>query len=244
MPRATRTLLSIAAVLAMAAVMPLAGADAGDGAPAAKSHTLFDMIIAGGPVEYILIVLSVISYSMALQYTFTLKRETLVPEGIVDEIHQAFADGVTDESVETARNAVAGDTSMLGNIVAAALDKKDFGYEAMREAAEQIGAAEHNKYMSKVGWLSLFASTATLGGLLGTVTGIIGAFLAMGNSTPDPAKLSLSIGEALVCTATGLIIAIGTLMFYFFLRNRVNACALDAAALSNEVLDYFRPSHK
>ena len=132
--------------------------------------------------------------------------------------------------------------TVLGNIVAASLDRKDFGYDAMREAAEQVGAAEANKYHSRVAWLSMFASSATLLGLLGTVTGIIRAFLAMGNSTPDPAMLSTAIGEALICTAGGLIIAIGTLYFFFWLRNRVNACALDSAALANEVLDYFRPS--
>lgn len=241
MPRAIRSIMPILTLLVLAALTSIGAEEA---APAEKSVSLFTMIMHGGPVEYVLIVLSVISYSMCLQFTFTIKREILVPEGIVDEIHQAFADGITDEAVENARSIVAGDTSMLGNIVASALDKKDFGYEAMREAAEQIGAAEHNKYLSKVGWLSLFASSATLGGLLGTVTGIIGAFLAMGNSTPDPGKLSLSIGEALVCTATGLIIAIGTLVFFFFLRNRVNACMLDAGALANEVLDYFRPTHK
>jgi biopolymer transport protein ExbB/TolQ len=56
----------------------------------------------------------------------------------------------------------------------------------------------------------------------------------------DPNILAANIGEALVCTATGLTIAIGGLYFFFWLRNRVNTCSLDAAVITNEVLDYFR----
>ncbi|MBA3937473.1 MAG: MotA/TolQ/ExbB proton channel family protein, partial [Planctomycetes bacterium] len=182
------------------------------------------------------------SYSLAIQWVFTIKRENLIPDGLADEIHNILAEGPTDEAVENARNLVANDRSMLGNIIAAALDKKDFGYDTMKEASEVVGAAETNKYMGKVGWLSMFASSATLIGLLGTVSGIIGSFLTM-SANPggvDPNMLSGSIGEALVCTATGLVIAIGNLYFFFWLRGRVNQCTLDSTVITNEVLDYFR----
>ncbi|MBA2479075.1 MAG: MotA/TolQ/ExbB proton channel family protein [Planctomycetes bacterium] len=228
-------------VLLLTMGLSVAGA-AEAGAPAAKSHSLFDLVILAGPIEYLLIVLSLICYSLALQWVFTIKRDTLIPDGLADELHNILAEGPTEEAVESARNAVAGDNSMLGNIIAAALDKRDFGYEVMKETAEHVGLAEHNKYISKVGWLSMFASSATLLGLLGTVSGIIGSFLKM-SAHPggvDPNILAANIGEALVCTATGLAIAIGALYFFFWLRNRVNQCSLDAAVITGEILDYFR----
>ncbi|MEY2838553.1 MAG: Biopolymer transport protein ExbB, partial [Pseudomonadota bacterium] len=210
--------------------------------PHAASSSVLDLIIKAGPIEALLIVLSLISYSLAIQWVFTIKRENLIPDGLADELHNIMAEGPSDEAVENARNVVANDRSMLGNIIAAALDKKDFGYETMKEASEVVGSAETNKYMAKVGWLSMFASSATLLGLLGTVSGIIGSFLTM-SANPggvDPNMLSGSIGEALVCTATGLVIAIGNLYFFFWLRGRVNTCTLDAAVITNEILDYFR----
>jgi biopolymer transport protein ExbB len=206
------------------------------------SLSLLDLVILAGPVEYVLIVLSLISYSLGIQWIFTVKREYLIPDGLADELHSIMAEGPTDEAVENARNLVANDRSMLGNIIAAALDKKDYGYETMKEAAEVVGAAETNKYMGKVSWLSMFASSATLLGLLGTVSGIIGSFLTM-SSAPggaDPTALAGDIGEALVCTGTGLAIAIGNLYIFFMLRGRVNQCTLDSAILTNEILDYFR----
>ena len=234
---------ALAPVLVLLATATVGFADdANAAAPAPKGQSLFDLILAGGPVELLLLALSLVCYSLALQFVLTIKRDTLLPDYLADELHNILAEGATDEAVENARNAVAGDTSMLGNIIAAALDKRDYGYEVMKETAEHVGVAEHNKYMARISWLSMFASSATLLGLLGTVTGIIKAFLNMGSSAggPDPSKLAGNIGEALVCTATGLSIAIGGLYFFFWLRNRVNACSLDAAVITGEILDYFR----
>lgn len=232
---------------AMPALVLLAlstGAFAADAAPAAKGGvSVMDLYIHSMPVGGILTILSLVCFSLALQWTFTLKRDDFIPPGLADDVHNAFAEGVTPESIENARNAVGTDASFLGNVLAAALDKHPFGYQAMREAAESVGIAEHNKYTSKVAWLSLFSSSATLLGLLGTVSGIIGSFLKMGDSANvDPQKLATSIGEALVCTFIGLAIAILGLYFFFFLRSRVNQAAVDISIIANEILDYFRPA--
>jgi biopolymer transport protein ExbB len=236
-----RAFLPVLALLAVGSLAALGASEAGE---AKKGLSMWELLVAGGPVELVLVILSLVSYSMALQFTFTIKRDTMIPPGLADELHNIFAEGATDEAVENARAAVAGDTSMLGNVLAAILDKKDFGYEAMRETAEQVGAAEHNRYMGKVNWLSLFSSTGTLLGLMGTVTGIIGSFLKMSNAAGgiDPNELALNIGEALVCTATGLFVAIGSLVFFFFLRGRVNQATMDCTVIVAEVMDYFRPA--
>ena len=238
-------LLALPALLLISASAGLFAEAAAEPASAPAKHqlTLMDLIIAGGFIELLLIILSLICYSLALQWTFTLKREFFIPPGMADDVHACFTEGVTDESIENARNALGSDSSMLGNVLVAALDKRDFGYDAMKEAAEAIGISEHNRYVSKVSWLSLFASSATLLGLLGTVSGIIGSFLKMASNPGgvDPSQLAENIGEALVCTATGLAIAIGALHFFFMLRARVNQAAIDVGVITGEVLDYFRP---
>ena len=56
-------------------------------------------------------------------------------------------------------------------------------------------------------------------GLLGTVSGMIKAFNTMGQAgMGDPGKLAANIGEALITTATGLIIAIPAMFFFFFFK--------------------------
>ena len=96
------------------------------------SLSLLQLVFMAGPIEYLLILLSVISYSLGIQWIFTVKRENLIPDGLADELHNIMADGPTDEAVENARTLVSNDRSMLGNIIAAALDKKDYGYETMK----------------------------------------------------------------------------------------------------------------
>jgi len=237
-----RTITALLPVLALVALASVAAA--ADAAPN-RSVSLFDLYRHSMPVGGVLTVLSFILFSLALTWTFTLRLEDMVPSVIIEDIHGLFAEGATDEAVEQAKGIVAGSPCMLGNVIAAALDKKELGYSAMVEAAEEVGVAEHTKYSAKVAWLSLFSSSATLIGLLGTVTGIIGAFLTMSNAPGgvDPNMLAGSIGEALVCTAMGLVVAISGLYFFFFLRNRVNQAALNTAVYAKEVLDYFRTEH-
>jgi biopolymer transport protein ExbB len=58
-------------------------------------------------------------------------------------------------------------------------------------------------------------------GLLGTVTGMIKAFATLGAAgIGDPSGLSAAIGEVLVATASGLLIAIPAFGAFYFLRNR------------------------
>jgi biopolymer transport protein ExbB len=234
-----RILCTILPVLALVALATVASAAEGGGA---KPLSLFDLYLHSMPVGAILTILSFITISLGLTWTFSLRMEDMVPASITEEIHGLFVEGATDEAVEQAKGVVAGANNMLGNIILAALEKKEFGHAAMVEAAEEVGTAEHNKYFSRVAWLSLFSSSATLLGLLGTVTGIIGAFLKMASSAAgaDPNMLAASIGEALVCTAMGITIGIIGLYFFFFLRNRVNLAALNAAVYAKEVTDYFR----
>jgi biopolymer transport protein ExbB len=58
-------------------------------------------------------------------------------------------------------------------------------------------------------------------GLIGTVSGMIGAFETLGTAgIGDPSKLAANIGEVLVATFSGLLIAVPAFGLYYFLRNR------------------------
>ena len=70
--------------------------------------------------------------------------------------------------------------------------------------------------------LATIASLAPLLGLLGTVVGMIQMFLALGDQgAGSAAQLAGGIGKALVCTATGMLVAIPALVAHRYFRARV-----------------------
>lgn len=234
-------------LLIVCGAIPLLAADppatvAGAATQAKFNDSMFMLVIKSGAVEWVELILSVVGFSMAIHRLITIKPDTMVPGYLVDDMHNILSEGLDDEAIEEAQNAVAGDMSMLGEILNAALDKRDFGYESMREAADLAAGVELNKYMTQINYLAFFAAIGPMLGLLGTVTGMIGAFMKMAaeGGSPDPSLLAYDIGGAMITTATGLIIAIPMMFFFFLLRGRINRAFLDANALTNEVLAYFR----
>jgi biopolymer transport protein ExbB len=73
-------------------------------------------------------------------------------------------------------------------------------------------------------FLALSATTGPLLGLLGTVMGMIATFEAIsGAGSGDPKQLAAGISEALVCTATGMAVAIPALLLHAFLGRKTKA---------------------
>jgi biopolymer transport protein ExbB len=73
-------------------------------------------------------------------------------------------------------------------------------------------------------YLNVIATIAPMVGLLGTVSGMIGAFQTIASGgMGKPELLAGDIGEALITTATGLVIGIPAMIFFFILRNRLEA---------------------
>jgi biopolymer transport protein ExbB/TolQ len=82
--------------------------------------------------------------------------------------------------------------------------------------------------------LGVLANSATLIGLLGTITGLITAISGVGvaDAAQRSAYLSAGISEALHTTAFGLMVAIPTLMIQGWLNTRVEAIAQDVDEMS------------
>jgi biopolymer transport protein ExbB len=91
--------------------------------------------------------------------------------------------------------------------------------ERMRDEA---GSVEGNT-MRWIQYLNVIATIAPMVGLLGTVSGMIGAFQTIATGgMGKPELLAGDIGEALITTATGLTIGIPAMVFYFVLKNRLD----------------------
>ena len=124
--------------------------------------------------------------------------------------------------------------------MATALKNIDYERDLMKESIEECGrqvALELERYLNTLGTI---AAITPLLGLLGTVIGMIKVFTVITTSGVGNAELLAGgISEALITTAAGLTVAIPSLMFYRFLRRKVDELLLqmeDQAIYLIEVL--------
>ncbi|PAL05662.1 biopolymer transporter ExbB, partial [Staphylococcus hominis] len=86
--------------------------------------------------------------------------------------------------------------------------------------------------------LGTIASAGPLLGLLGTVVGMIQMFLGiLDHGVGDVNQLAGGIGKALVCTATGMIVAIPALMFHRYFKGRIGGYVIEMEMEASALLD-------
>ena len=108
--------------------------------------------------------------------------------------------------------------------------------------AEAVGR-EEAQVSFWINFLSLFASISPMVGLLGTVSGMIGAFGKIGSGgMGKPELLAEYIKEALFTTAAGLMIAIPAIFAFFIFRNNLSRIIRDAEAAYSELVDFLTGS--
>lgn len=208
-------------------------------APAQVEESLFKLIFrAGGVIGMIIIGMSVVGVALIVEHAINVTRDKLAPPEAIEEL-----EGLLDNNnVQEAYDFCEQNPGYLTNVMAAALPKLSAGFDSMEQAAADVGEEEAIKLHAKVSWLSLLGNIAPMMGLLGTVSGMLSAFGVIERSTsPNPAELAGGIKEALVTTMLGLTVAIPMMVGFFFFRNRVVKIILEISAITDDLLDRFRP---
>jgi biopolymer transport protein ExbB len=185
---------------------------------------MWEIILAGGPVMWPIILCSVVAAAIVLERLWTLQRKRVIPRELTDRIWKLVESRtLNDRHIEAlALN------SPLGRVLAAGLANRDQGRDMMKEAIEDTGRHVVHELERFLGTLGTIAAMSPLLGLLGTVTGMIQAFHAISaEGVGDPRVLSGGIGTALITTAAGLIVAIPSLFAYRYLRGAVDLLVVD-----------------
>ncbi len=185
---------------------------------------MWEIILAGGPVMWPIILCSVVGAAIVLERLWTLQRKRVIPRELTDRIWKLVeSQSLNDRHIEAlARN------SPLGRVLAAGLANRDQGREIMKEAIEDTGRHVVHELERFLGTLGTIAAVSPLLGLLGTVTGMIQAFEAISaEGVGDPQVLAGGIGTALITTAAGLIVAIPALFAYRYLRGVVDLLVVE-----------------
>lgn len=231
--------LVFALILSFCFTPVIYGQDGGDDAPKVKkTQSLWDIIKSGGSIGFFIILLSIIGMALTIEHFLTIRRDQMVPPDLLTHIEALFE----DEEYEQVMDLCEAQPNFLTNVVAAALPRIGSSFDQIESAIADGADNESMKLFQKIGYIQLLSSLGPMLGLLGTVTGMIGAFqkIATSEGSPSPAELADNIGMALVTTAEGLVVAIPLTAAFFFFRNRIIRISTEVVAICEELMDRFR----
>ena len=198
----------------------------------------FQLIAAGGPIMYPIILCSVFGigiFTEKLIYFASLKSDVQAFKARIFEL-------IKNNKVKEAMDLCDNNPSPVAKIFQAGVAKFGSSREEIKEAMEDISLFEIPKLEKRLPALSTIANISPLLGFLGTVTGMTGIFhtiqvrsAAMNPVTPG--DLAGGIWEALLTTVAGLMVAIPSFVAYNYCVNRVTHFILEmergAAELTN-----------
>lgn len=192
------------------------------------------LFIAGGNFMWGLLAAAILALAVILERAFTLaKARTNTRRLIGNVITTLRSEGVNEAAQVCERT-----RGPIAAILHSGLLRAERGPEAVEKAIETSGTIEMAFLERGLVALSAVANTAPLLGFLGTVSGMISAFEAIANADNVNAKLVASgISEALITTATGLIVAIPILVIYNAVKSSVENYVLLVEEASIHLVD-------
>jgi len=231
----TRTrLLGLIALVLFAVVATAAPAFAED-----ESGGLFsDIISKGGAIGIVIIILSVATLALIIEFAVNVRRDKICPPELVDELEALLEEEEYQEALELCES----EPNFLTNSLAAGLPRLNEGYTKVQEALEAQAGIEAVKLQQKVSWMLFLSNVAPMLGLFGTVSGMITAFneIVRLGAKVTPKDLAGGISSALVTTFLGLLVAIPALAAYQIFRNKATRISIDFAGILEDMTERFR----
>ena len=209
---------AIAGALLLLTTSGLAQAAASPGPTSdGQSKTLWEQIKEGGWVMFPIALCSIATLYLIGDGIMRTSRKKAAPPDQEEALKTLFRQG----DYVGAHHYCKANPSPLSNVLRIGIGLLGEGKQVAEEGMMGELAKENSHLQTYISYLSVIGVCTPMIGLLGTVTGMIKAFAKLGSSgIGDPSGLSAAIGEVLVATASGLVIAIPAFGAFYFLRNR------------------------
>jgi biopolymer transport protein ExbB len=194
------------------------------------NQTPMELFHHGGIIMWPILVVSLVGLTVVVERVIFLIRENSTRE---PEVVEKMLERVESRDVEGAIELGKRSKDFVARILTYALTHKD---QSLHNAFVRASNNELKRFQQGVAVLDTVITAAPLLGLLGTVTGMMATFGALGASGDVAAGASAimgGIGEALIATACGLAIAIIGLIPYNILNARSEEAKHQVADASN-----------
>lgn len=192
-----------------------------------------DLILSGGVILLAIVMVSIYAVYIFVSRYAKLSREPVDSEPLMQRVKAA----IRERDLETALGACRAQGGAVARVLEAALTRLPYGRSAVEAGFQEASLEEEQRLSRGLRPLATVAQISPLMGLLGTVTGMIIAFAEISQQgTGDPGALADGIGQALVTTAAGLIVAIPALIGQNLLASRVDNVLLEIDKRREELM--------
>lgn len=188
-------------------------------------------------IMWLLVVLSVIAVAIILEraYYFFTTRDDL------NTLRNSLRGKLKEADVAGAESVLKASPSIEAEVVRAGLIEVEDGAASAEERMAGQAQLSRLGMERNLAFLGTVGNNAPFVGLLGTVIGIIRAFAALNDSQGQVSpNLMAEIGEALVATAIGLLVALPSVAFYNVFQRTIRTRVVRAEALGKDVLAYLK----
>lgn len=193
--------------------------------------SMFEGNVFGIVVVVLILLLSVFATFFIVEHAITITRGKMLPEHVMSDLEQHISRGEIFQAIDICRRKE--NYSLATEVVLAGLERyqgSEFGFAEYRTAVEEAGEDHTGRLYRKTEVLNVIGSISPMLGLTGTVIGMIEAFntIASRDGMARPDELAGGIGQALITTLLGLVVAIPTMVAFSYFRNKIDSLVAEA----------------
>lgn len=184
-----------------------------------QAISVFDLMMKGGIMMIPLFFLSIVAVSIFIERILSIKSASKIPGQFTDQIRNL----VTSGNIDGARMLCAQTSSPVARMIEKGISRIGSPLKSIEVSIENVGKIEIYRLEKNLSLLATIAGAAPMIGFLGTVTGMIQAFISIAQEegSVSPKLLSAGIYEAMITTAAGLMVGIIAYLGYNYLVARV-----------------------
>ncbi|MBK34401.1 MAG: flagellar motor protein MotA [Gemmatimonadetes bacterium] len=195
---------------------------------------MVDLFVKGGSFMWPLLLMLFFGLVVSFERLYTLSKAHINSKEFFTQVQEALKQGGPEAAAEVCSNT----PGPVASVLHAGLLRLDRGLDHVEKAITESGAVEMAFLERGMVWLSTVANIAPLLGFLGTVSGMIGAFEAIAAAGDvEPSIVASGISEALITTASGLIIAIPIQAFHNFFVSKIDKIIIDMQEASTQFVE-------
>ena len=210
--------------------------------PEPEAVSVLNLILKGGFMMVPIVLMSFLAVYIFVERVRTINRASKIPLGFMEKIRSLVLNG----DMSQAKLLCMETKSPVAKMMNKGISRIGSSLKNIETSIENVGKIEIYRLEKNLSLLATISGAAPMIGFLGTVTGMIQAFIAIAQEegSVSPKLLSSGIYEAMITTAAGLFVGIIAYLAYNYLVAKVQKVIYQMEYTSVDFIDLLQEPNK